>query len=66
MNGNQIGTVAFALCGMDAAVTYVPLDEPQSPQWRVTARRSDGAVAEAMNEVIVNDVYYLGVYNFAI
>ena len=34
--------------------------------WRVTARRSDGAVAEAMNEVIVNDVYYLGVYNFAI
>ena len=34
--------------------------------WRVTARRSDGAVAEAMNEVIINDVYYLGVYNFAI
>ena len=32
---------AFALCGMDAAVTYVPLDEPQSPQWRVTARRTD-------------------------
>lgn len=34
--------------------------------WRVTARRSDGAAAVAMNQVIINDVYYLGVYNFAI
>ena len=34
--------------------------------WRVRAIREDGAVAEAMNEVVINDIYYLGVYSFAL
>ena len=34
--------------------------------WRVRAIREDGAVAEAMNEVVINDIYYLGVYSFVL
>lgn len=34
--------------------------------WRVRATREDGAVAEAMNEVVINDIYYLGVYSFVL
>ena len=34
--------------------------------WRVTATREDGAVAEAQNQVIIDDVYYLGIYNFSV
>lgn len=34
--------------------------------WRVRAIRGDGAVAEAMNEVVINDIYYLGVYSFVL
>ena len=54
--------------GLTVTSLAVPRAELGSGEfyWRVTARRSDGTVAEAMNEVIVNDVYYLGVYNFAI
>ena len=54
--------------GLTVTSLAVPRAELGSGEfyWRVTARRSDGTVAEAMNEVIINDVYYLGVYNFAI
>lgn len=54
--------------GLTVTSLAVPRAELGSGEfyWRVTARRSDGAVAEAMNQVIINDVYYLGVYNFAI
>lgn len=46
----------------------VPLEVLGSGEyfWRVTATREDGAVAEAMNEVIIDDLYYLGIYNFTV
>ncbi len=34
--------------------------------WRVTAVRDDGTVAEAMNEVIIDGTYYLGIDRFTI
>ena len=34
--------------------------------WRVTAVRDDGTVAEAMNEVIIDGAYYLGIDRFTI
>lgn len=34
--------------------------------WRVTATRADGAAAQAQNEVVTDDVYHLGVYNFTV
>ena len=54
--------------GLTVTSLAVPRAELGSGEfyWRVTARRSDGAAAVAMNQVIINDVYYLGVYNFAI
>lgn len=34
--GGMTELEAFAACGLDAAVTYVPMEEPESDQWKVT------------------------------
>ena len=54
--------------GMRSVSYSVPISQLGTGEffWRVTATRSDGAVAEAQNEVVINDVYYLGIYSFEV
>lgn len=52
--------------GLTGTSYRIPLERLEEGEyfWRVRAFREDGAVAEAMNQTIVNEKYYLGIYSF--
>ena len=54
--------------GMQGTSYTIPINQLGTGEyfWRVTATRADGAVAEAQNEVIIDNVYYLGIYSFEV
>lgn len=54
--------------GLEDTHYEVPLSQLEEGEyfWRVTAARADGAVAQAQNEVVIDGVHHLGVYNFTV